>query len=107
VSQHFLLTAAARSLSLRQVLRLSDEEAHAKFVEIRWSDNNGKPYCPRCGSVRVYAYACRPVWHCKECGRHFSVTSGTLFHSRKLAIRDYLAAVAIFVTGPRVKAPYS
>jgi len=36
--QHFLLTAAARSLSLAQVLRLSDEEAHAKFVEIRFGE---------------------------------------------------------------------
>jgi len=43
VSQHFLLTAAARSLSLAQVARLSDEEAHAKFCEIRWSDNGGSP----------------------------------------------------------------
>jgi transposase-like protein len=76
---------------------MSDEEAHAKFVEIRWSDNGGKPYCPRCGSTEVYAYECRPVWRCKECGRQFSVTSGTIFHSRKLAIRDYLAAIAIFV----------
>jgi hypothetical protein len=47
MSQHFLLTAAARSLSLGQVLRLSDEEAHAKLVEIRWSDNEGRPYNQR------------------------------------------------------------
>jgi transposase-like protein len=82
-------------------MRLSAEEARAKFVEIRWSDNNGVPYCPRCGSVEVYAFACRPIWRCKDCGRQFSVTSGTLFHSRKLAIRDYLAAIAIFVNGAK------
>ncbi len=82
-------------------MRLSAEEAHAKFVEIRWSDNNGKPYCPRCGSVEVYAFACRPIWRCKGCNRQFSVTSGTMFHSRKLAIRDYLAAIAIFVNGAK------
>src|SRR5271163_4291066 len=38
-----------------------------------------------------------PIWRCKDCDRQFSVTSGTIFHSRKLAIRDYLAAIAIFV----------
>jgi transposase-like protein len=97
--QHFLLTAAARSLSLGQVLRLSDEEAHAKLIEIRWSDNGGKAYCPRCGSRDVYGFRCRPIWRCKECGRQFSVTSGTMFHSRKLPPRDYLAAIAIFVNG--------
>jgi transposase-like protein len=101
VSQHFLLTAAARSLSIGQVMRLSDEEAHAKFVEIRWADNDGKPYCPRCGCVDVYTYACRPLWRCKGCNKQFSVTSGTIFHSRKLAIRDYLAAIAIFVNGAK------
>jgi hypothetical protein len=29
----------------------------------------------------------------------FSVTSGTIFHSRKLAIRDYLAVIALFAKG--------
>jgi transposase-like protein len=101
VSQHFLLTAAARSLSLGQVLRLSDEEAHAKFVEIRWSDNGGKPYCPHCGCADVYGFRCRPIWRCKGCNKQFSVTSGTMFHSRKLPHRDYLAAIAIFVNGAK------
>jgi hypothetical protein len=44
VSQHFLLSAAARTLSLSAVARLSDEEAHAKFVAIRWANNGGQPY---------------------------------------------------------------
>ena len=96
MSQHFLLTAAARTLSLAAVLRMSDEEAHAKFIEIRWSDNNGQPYCPHCGNIEVYGYRSRPIWRCKDCGKQFSVTSGTIFHSRKLPIRDYLAVVAIF-----------
>jgi hypothetical protein len=92
-----LLTAAARSLSLGQVLRLSDEEARAKFIDLRWSDNGGQPYCPHCGSAEVYSYRSRPIWRCKDCGKQFSVTSGTIFHSRKLPHRDYLAAIAIFV----------
>ena len=33
------------------------------------------------------------------CRKKFSVTSGTLFHSRKLAIRDYLGIVALFCNG--------
>jgi hypothetical protein len=60
MSQHFLLSVAARSLSLAQVARMSDEEAHAKFVAIRWADNDGRPYCPKCGCVKVYTYATRP-----------------------------------------------
>jgi transposase-like protein len=95
LSQHFLLTAAARTLSLSAVARMSDEEAHARFVAIRWADNNGEPYCPRCGCLDVYGFRCRPIWRCKACGKQFSVTSGTMFHSRKLPPRDYLLAIAI------------
>src|SRR5258708_38881099 len=101
MSQHFLLSSCARSLSLGQVMRLSDEEAHVKFVEIRWNDNGGQPYCPHCGCADVYGFRCRPIWRCRDCGKQFSVTSGTIFHSRKLPIRDYLAAVAIFVNGAK------
>jgi transposase-like protein len=99
--QHFLLSAAARTLSLSTVARMSDEEALGKFIEIRWSDNNGHPYCPRCGCLDVYSFRCRPIWRCKECGRQFSATSGTMFHSRKLPPRDYLLAIAIFSNGAK------
>lgn len=97
VSQHFLLTAKARSLSLGAIMRMSDDEAHARFKAIRWADNGGKPFCPRCGSLTVYTYSVRRLFKCKDCGKQFSVTSGTIFASRKLPIRDYLAAIAIFV----------
>ena len=47
MSQRFLLTAAARTLSLREVFALSDEQAFALFRQIRWGD--GPPVCPECG----------------------------------------------------------
>ena len=47
--------------------------------------------------MAIYTYAARRIWKCKACGHQFSVTSGTIFASRKLPIRDYLAAIAIFV----------
>lgn len=94
---HFLLTAKARTLSLASVLRMSEEEAHAKFCEIRWSENDGKPFCPHCGGTEIYTYKARRIFRCKACRKQFSVTSGTLFHSRKLPITHYLAAIAIFV----------
>jgi transposase-like protein len=97
---HFLLKPAARSLSIAQVLRLSDEEAFAVFQRVRFADNNGSPFCPHCGCVTVYTLAETPIrWKCSACRRKFSVTSGTIFHSRKLAIRDYLAVIALFCNG--------
>ena len=38
-----------------------------------------------------------PRWQCKACQKDFSLTSGTLFASRKMPIRSYLMAIAIFV----------
>src|SRR5665213_700353 len=97
MAQHFLLTAAARTLSLASILRMSDDEAQAKFEAIRFADNGGAAFCPRCQCTRVYGYAARRIWKCKSCNHQFSVTSGTIFASHKLPIRDYLAAICIFV----------
>lgn len=101
MSQHFLLSKAARSLSLAQVARLSDDEALDVFKQIRWSDNNGEPFCPKCGCVTVYAIPSRGTWQCKACDKQFSVTSGTMFASRKMPIRTYLLAIAIFTNGAK------
>ena len=97
MSQHFLLSAKARTLSLGTIMRMSDDEAHARFVAIRFADNGGEPFCPRCGCLGLYAYTTRRIWKCKACQHQFSVTSGTIFSSRKLQIRDYLVAIALFV----------
>ncbi len=99
MAQHFLLTAAARTLTLASVARMSDEEAERVFIRLRWSDNDGNAYCPHCGCKIVYS--CRrpngaPRWRCKACRKDFSVTSGTLFAFHKLPLRAYLMAIAIF-----------
>ncbi|MGD2133377.1 MAG: IS1595 family transposase [Maricaulaceae bacterium] len=101
MAQHFLLSAQARTLSLAKVLRLSEEAAYEAFKRIRWAGTDGEPVCPRCGCVAVYEYRARKIFKCKGCERQFSVTSCTIFASRKLDIRDYLAAIAIFVNGAK------
>jgi transposase-like protein len=101
MAQHFLLSSAARSLSLATVARMSDEEAWNAFRLIRWSDTQGEPFCPRCGCLDNYAYKTRKVFRCQGCSHQFTVTSGTIFASRKMPIRDYLLAIAIFVNGAK------
>lgn len=101
MAQHFLYSAKARTLSLAQIFRLSDDAAYAMLRGFRWE--GGKPVCPHCGHTEAYDIATRRIFKCKAkaCRRQFSVTSGTIFASRKLAIRDYLAAIAIFVNGAK------
>jgi len=97
--QHFLLSAAARSLNLATVMRMSDDEVEAVFKRLRWQSTNGEPVCPHCGGVEPYEYqrpSGSPLFRCKACRKDFSITSGTLFASRKLPLRIYLLAIAIF-----------
>jgi transposase-like protein len=101
MAAHFLLSARARTLSLVQVARLSDDQAHATFRALRWHETGGDPVCPDCGCVAVYEYRTRRLFKCKGCMKQFSVTSGTTFHGRKLAIRDYLMAIAIFANAAK------
>ena len=99
MAQHFLLSTKARTLNLAKVMRLSEDGAYAAFMEIRWA--GGEPVCPRCGSVEAYQYRVRRIFKCKGCSAQFSVTTATIFASRKMAFRDLLAAIAIFVNGAK------
>lgn len=99
MAQHFLLSRAAKTLSLASVFRMSDAEAEAMFKQLRWSDTDGEPSCPFCGCLD--AYECRRPkgalrFRCSACRKDFSLTSGTLFASHKLPLKGYLAAIAIF-----------
>lgn len=99
--QHFLLSAKARTLSLRDVLRMTDDQAMMMFRAIRWASTEGEPVCPDCGCLGCYEYASRPIFKCKGCGKQFSVTSGTIFAGRKLTIRDYLVAIVLFINAAK------
>ncbi len=97
MAQHFLLSAKSRQLSLIQIAKLSDSEAHSLLCQIRW----GSEYmvvCPKCG-VRHQAYRLktRNQWRCKHCKYQFSITSKTIFSNRKLNLQTYLFAIALFV----------
>lgn len=102
-SQHFLLSKKARTLSLRRIHRLSDDEAYAEFVALRFAGNNGEPFCSKCGGTKLYNITTRRRWRCadKSCGAEFSATSGTVFQDRKLSYLDILILVAHFVIEPK------
>ncbi len=99
MAQHFLLCAAARSLSAAKIMRMSDRGVENVFLRLRWPDTDGKPVCPGCGCTICYACprsADHRRWRCKACRGDFSITSGTLFAWHKLPLRTDLLAVAAF-----------
>ena len=95
MAQHFLLSAAARTLSLREIYKAGEDAAYETFKRLRWQD--GEAVCPDCGCVECYSISTRRKFKCSACYRQFSVTSGTIFASRKMAFVDLLAAICIFV----------
>ena len=95
MAQHFLLSAKARTLSLRSIYAAGEESAYVTFCQLRWPETNGEPVCPECGCADVYRITTRRRFKCAACRVQFSVTSGTIFASRKMAFVDLLAAVAI------------
>ncbi len=52
MSQHFLLSSKARSLSIMNIVKMSDiMEAFEMFKVIRWNKTNGDVVCSCCGSL--------------------------------------------------------
>jgi len=101
MTQHFLLSAKARTLSLKAVFTMGEDKAYETFRQMRWPETEGEAVCPRCGCVETYDIATRRKFKCVACHHQFSVTSGTIFASRKMSFTDLLAAIVIFVNGAK------
>jgi transposase-like protein len=96
MSQHFLLSAKARTLSVLKVMQMSSTDAFTVFKELRWGAGD-EVSCPCCGVIGKHAFRRdRRQWKCKDCSHTFSVTSGTIFANHKLPLRTYLAAIAVY-----------
>ena len=101
MSQHFLLSAKARTLSVLKVARMADEEAFKVFKELRWGAGD-EVTCPCCGVIGKHAFRKdRRQWRCLDCGHTFSVTAGTIFANHKLPLKTYLAAIAIYANAAK------
>jgi transposase-like protein len=101
VAQRFLLSAAARTLSLRSIYTEGERAAYRRFCALRWPETNGRPVCPACGCLDVYDLRTRQRFKCAACHRQFSVTSGTIFASHKLSFVDLLAAICLVVNASK------
>lgn len=101
MAQHFLLSAASRTLSLRTIYKNGEDAAYKTFCEMRWDETGGEAVCPRCQHDETYSINTRRKFKCKACHHQFSVTSGTIFASRKMDFVDLLAAICIIVNASK------
>ncbi len=82
MAQHFLLSAAARRLSLKDIYEGGEETAYRRLCLLRWPATKGNPVCPRCNWAKAYHLSSRRKYKCKACHHQFSLASGTIFASR-------------------------
>jgi transposase-like protein len=101
MARHFLLSAEARTrtLSLKEIYKGGEEKAYETFRKLRWQ--GGEPVCPKCGCLDHYEIKSRRKFKYAACHSQYSVTSGTIFASRKLGFCDLLAAICIFVNASK------
>ncbi len=85
---------------LKHALRLTDENCLMLLNKMRW---NGKPTCPKCGSEKFYYLTNRKTYKCANnvCYKQYTVTTGTIFHSTKLPLSDWFAAMWLFTSEKR------
>ena len=78
----------------------ADKDTRAHIELMRWGD---EPYCQHCGSVRISHVANEKLqpYRCKDCRKHFSVTTETMFHSANLAPRECLYAIYLMVVAKK------
>lgn len=93
--QHFLLSPPSHTLSLKQIFRLSDDEAFRLMKGMRWGnpDNLNDVCCPHCNKRHnAYFLASRQRWCCKSV---IFTSTNTAFAFHKLSFVDILAAILL------------
>lgn len=64
MARHFLLSAAARTLSLRTIFAEGEEAAYRRFCRLRWAETGGEPICPACSCLDAYHLSTRRRFKC-------------------------------------------
>jgi transposase-like protein len=85
----------------KDIYKGGEDAAYATFCKLRWPQTDGEAVCPRCGCCETYDITTRRRFKCVACGHQFSVTSGTIFASRKMAFVDLLAAICMVANGAK------
>ena len=97
-----LLSSASKDLSVIELAMKNDDECRDMFAKIRWSDTDGTPACPHCGTVGNYWFLpSTKRYKCKSCKKSYSITTNTIFADRKMSFKQYLVAIFLFANNSR------
>lgn len=75
----------------------NEESARKWFESIIWPD--GERYCPECASVDTYECKhAKSPYRCRDCGKYFSVKTGTVMANSAVPLLKWLYAIYLDVT---------
>ena len=87
-------------LTVLQLFQMFPDEASSRkwLEDIRWPD--GERHCPHCGSLKTSAVKNeKPMpYHCGECRQYFSVKTGTVMQSSKVALQKWVITMYLMST---------
>lgn len=89
----------AETISIVQLLKMfPDQDACFAWLErVRW---NGEPVCAHCGGVeKISPPKSKPhAYWCGQCRKYFTVTTGTIMHSTKTPLQNWIVAIYSVMT---------
>ena len=87
-------------LTVLELFQMFPDEASSRIwlENIRWPE--GTRHCPHCGSLKTSTVPNeRPMpYHCGECREYFSVKTGTVMQSSKVALQKWVIAMYLLST---------
>ena len=104
MAQYYLLSSKSKNINLKDILRLTEEDAFHLLKTHRWGNPNNvrDVCCPHCGiRHKAYFLSSRKRWCCKHCKRHFYITTNTAFAFHKVDLVDILAAILMMVNSSK------
>src|SRR3954453_12338336 len=68
----------------------TEEQCRAALFSWRWPQGF---VCPKCGGTHSVVLRTRPIYQCSTCRHQVSLIAGTIFHSTKLRLTTWFAAI--------------
>ncbi len=77
-----------------------EEAARAHLEHVRWQ---GKPTCPDCESDSIYTRGGGRAgyYDCRECRKHFTVRTGTVFEKSHVSLHKWIYAIYLLMTAQK------
>ena len=91
----------AKTFGVTQLYRMfPTEDSCWEWLEsVMW---DGKPVCPHCGEAEKIGHPPKSKPHhywCRSCRKHFTATTGTVMHSRRRPLQDWMYTIYSVITG--------